>query len=174
MIYRIARLEDFEEIAILHAHSWSTFYRNIFTDNYLDHEVLPDRLAVWEKRAETVEANRHIIVAEENERIIGFACTYLDHPSGNGSLLDNLHVLENHQGRGIGIAFMQKSFDWIQKESPNQLMYLTVLTENHKSKDFYYRFGGKFEEEYIEKTPYGALVPVERISWAERPKLTPL
>lgn len=171
MNIRIARLEEFEEIAKIHANSWSTFYRNIFSENYLDKEVLPDRLSVWQKRSEIVDPKRHVIVAVTNEKIIGFACTYLDHKSNYGALLDNLHVLSTHQGQGIGIALMQQSFDWIKSQRPQQPMFLTVLTENHKSKGFYYRFGGNFDEEFLEKTPYGAKVLVERISWKERPKL---
>jgi GNAT superfamily N-acetyltransferase len=171
MNIRIAKLEEFEEIARIHASSWSHFYRNILSDNYLDNEVLPDRLSVWHKRSEIVDPKRHVIVAVDNEKIIGFSCTYIDHKSGYGALLDNLHVLSTHQGQGIGIALMQQSFDWVKSKRPDQPMFLTVLKENNKSKEFYYRFGGNFDEEFLEKTPYGTKLLVERVSWKERPIL---
>jgi GNAT superfamily N-acetyltransferase len=170
IIYREAKPEEFEKVAILHANSWKTFYRNIFSDTYLDHEVLADRLAVWNKRSQINDINRSVQLALENEEIIGFVCTYLDHSLEHGSLLDNLHVLGKHQGKGIGLTLIQKAFDWVKENRPLQNMYLTVLTENHKSKAFYYRFNGNFKQNFEEKTPYGDLVSVERISWNQRPK----
>jgi GNAT superfamily N-acetyltransferase len=169
--YREAKPEEFEEIADLHAFSWATFYRNIFSDNYFDNEVQKDRLRVWIERSKIIDPKRWVLVAEENQKIIGFACTFLDDCTKYGALLDNLHVLKEHQGKGVGLALIQKSFDWVKEHRPAQNMYLTVLTENLKSKGFYYRFGGSFREEFLEKTPYGDLVPVERISWNQRPKL---
>ncbi|MFT7247469.1 MAG: GNAT superfamily N-acetyltransferase [Arcticibacterium sp.] len=171
IIYREAKPEEFEEIAKLHAKSWAIFYRNIFSDDYLDNEVFPDRLVIWSARAKVVDSKRIVIVAEDKRQLIGFVCTFLDHSSEHGALLDNLHVLPEHQGKGIGLALIEKSFDWVKENRPLQKMYLTVLTENLKSKGFYYRFGGSYREEFLEKTPYGDLVPVERISWNQRPKL---
>ncbi len=171
MTYRAATIDEFDEIAKLHALSWSKFYRGIFTDEYLDNNLLKDRLAVWKNRAANVDPKRKVIIASQNERIVGFACTYLDHSSGYGSLLDNLHVHEDYQGRGIGLKLLQISYDWVKSKRPDQVIFLTVLSENYKSKAFYYRFGGKFMEEYFEKTPYGAKVSVERIQWDTRPEL---
>jgi GNAT superfamily N-acetyltransferase len=171
IIYREAKPEEFEEIAKLHAKSWAIFYRNIFSDDYLDNEVFPDRLVIWSARAKVIDSKRIVIVAEDKRQLIGFVCTFLDFNLENGALLDNLHVLPEHQGKGIGLALIEKSFDWVKKNRPLQNMYLTVLAENKKSKGFYYRYNGTLMEVLLEKTPYGDLVLVERISWNQRPKL---
>ena len=169
MTYRIAEIEDFPTIAKLHALSWQKHYRGIYSDAYLDKTIFLERATEWQKRAKESSENRNIILALEKEEIIGFSCTYLNYKNSGESLLDNIHVAAEHQGKGIGLKLMQESYDWAKGNAPSATFYLTVLKDNLKSKEFYYRFGGTFEEESKIISPDNLEVAIERISWQTRP-----
>lgn len=169
--YREALPSDYKEIANIHTISWKKHYKGIVPDSCLDENLDKDRLKIWQNRFTENNPNQNVILAEDEGKIIGFACTYLHHKSGHGSLLDNLHVLASHQGQSIGLTLIQKAFDWSQKHAPSDKLYLTVLSENELAKGFYYKIGGTFEEEYIEEFPKGNSILVQRISWTQRPTL---
>ena len=55
---REAVYEDCANIAALHAESWQRAYRGILSDDFLDHFVLEDRLAVWSERFSAPKKNQ--------------------------------------------------------------------------------------------------------------------
>ncbi|AWV98220.1 GNAT family N-acetyltransferase [Arcticibacterium luteifluviistationis] len=169
--YREALPSDYKEIALIHAASWKKHYKGILPDSCLDDKLESDRLEIWKSRFAENNPNQNVILAEDEGQIIGFACTYLHHKSGHGSLLDNLHVLATHQGKSIGLTLMQKAFDWAKNYAPTENLFLTVLSENELAKGFYYKIGGTLEEEYMEEFPKGNSILVQRISWNKRPTL---
>ncbi|WP_341224467.1 GNAT family N-acetyltransferase [uncultured Arcticibacterium sp.] len=169
--YREASKNDYKEIARIHASSWKKHYKGIVPDYLLTEKLDIDRLAIWKERLKKSNANQRIILALDQNKIIGFSCIYLHHSSGYGALLDNLHVLSSHQGKGIGLILMQKSFDWVFEMTPEDQLYLTVLSKNEPAKSFYYKIGGSFQEEYMEEFPKGNSILVQRISWNKRPTL---
>ena len=73
MTYRIAKPKEADVIAQLHAESWRTAYKDILKQEYLDGEMLQDRLAVWRARFNNPKENQHIIVAAEKGEMILFA-----------------------------------------------------------------------------------------------------
>ena len=50
MIYREAISADAASVAALHAKSWRVAYRGILRDEFLDGDVVQNRVEVWEKR----------------------------------------------------------------------------------------------------------------------------
>lgn len=48
--YRLATPEDEASIAKLHAESWQKHYRGIFSDAYLDEQVVKERADLWAER----------------------------------------------------------------------------------------------------------------------------
>lgn len=169
--FRKASSKDALAIAELHADSWQKHYANVYPSDYLENEVLNDRTQVWKERFDKTDENRNVILAEQNGELLGFACTFINHESGFGALLDNLHVSKASQGKGIGLKLLQKSFNWAKAKEPNQVLFLYVLKDNIPAKEFYYRFGGKYEETSETPLPNDELVEIERISWKERPEL---
>lgn len=90
--YRTATLEDAAAIADLHARSWRATYRGSYSDAYLDGPIEEERLAVWTTRLSDPAPNQLVVVASDQDRIVGFACAYGGHDPGWGSFLDNIHA----------------------------------------------------------------------------------
>lgn len=99
-------------VATLHAESWRAHYRGAYRDEYLDGDVVQDRIRVWKERLSTPAPNQFVVLAEEDDDLIGFACAYGGHDESWGSLLDNIHVRPEHQRRGVGAALLAEVAAW--------------------------------------------------------------
>ncbi len=165
ILYRTATPADAQAIALLHARSWQENYRGSWKDEFLDHQVIPNRLEVWTKRFEKPNELQYVLVAEEEGNICGFACTYLDHDPQWGAFMDNLHVSRSHQRKGIGQALMQKTIEKILVHRPTSKLYLWVLKANQSAIHFYEKNEGKRVEETIYNNPDGGQSPIYRYVW---------
>ncbi|WP_055143213.1 GNAT family N-acetyltransferase [Jiulongibacter sediminis] len=170
MIFRDALSGDFTSIAALHTRSWREHYSGIFDEDYFGKAIEKDRLNVWKERFSKGNSLRKVILVEENNELVAFACTFLDHDPQNGALLDNLHVRSDFHGRGLGLQLMQQSFDWVKSQRPEQSLYLSVLSENKASKQFYLNLGGKVIDTHFEKSQAGNEVEVDVLLWEDRPQ----
>ena len=63
MNYRIATKSDAERIARLHADSWRRTYRGLLQDEFLDGDVVTNRLAVWNDRLGNERTNQFVLIA---------------------------------------------------------------------------------------------------------------
>ncbi|MBC8153399.1 MAG: GNAT family N-acetyltransferase, partial [Bacteroidetes bacterium] len=131
MQYRPAIPADADCVAALHARSWQETYRGMMPDAFLDDGVDAERLAQW--RAEFAQSlpNRHIVVAEADGQLVGFACIVAGYDPVYGALLDNLHVSTAHKGRGIGRHLVTLAAKWVQQQQPDSSFYLWVYEKNH-------------------------------------------
>lgn len=169
--YRTGTLADASTVAALHALSWQQNYRGSLKDEYLDHEVETERLNFWTKRLKQSLENERLILAEDGNQLVGFACVCADDDATWGALLDNLHVLKTHSGQGIGKALMQQSAAWIYQQDPNASFYLWVLETNKRGIKFYERLGGR-NHETVEDTMYDvSKVMVCRMVWKNAKEL---
>ena len=169
--YREATPSDYIKIAQLHAESWQINYRGMWADEYLDGPVLEDRLSVWEKRFGQPESKRFILLAEEGESLVGFACSFLDDDPKFGALLDNLHVAADFKRRGIGRDLLMASAKWVNRRRPESAFYLWVLEANLPAIRFYEKLGGIIYETVQMPTPYGAFFPTIRFVWPDTSRL---
>src|SRR3974377_2019917 len=104
---------DASAIAQLHALSWRTTYRGILRDEFLDGPLLANRLELWGERLQDATAeNQLILVGERAGDIQAFACAFLDADPDWGTLLDNLHVVPNLKGGGLGRRLMSQVAEW--------------------------------------------------------------
>src|SRR5207249_4825971 len=101
-LYRAATYEDRVTIAALHADSWRVTYRGVYRDEFLDRDVLQDRIGVWEGRLSAPLENQFVVVAEEEGHLVGFACAYGRDDERWGTLLDNIHVRRERHRQGTG------------------------------------------------------------------------
>lgn len=160
------RPADAEAVAALHAASWRSAYRGILPDDYLDHEVVADRQAVWRERLlGTPGAPAFGIVAEDvGGQPIGFVYVWPQHDPVWGSFIDNLHVHPDRKGGGIGRQLLQAV---AQELGPahHQPVFLWVLDANEAAKRFYARMGAEFAEQAIAPPFGGVSLPEWRCVW---------
>jgi ribosomal protein S18 acetylase RimI-like enzyme len=140
---RPARPEDASAIAALHADSWRRHYRGAFSDAFLDGDVAADRMAVWNDRLGGVSDRQHILLAEQEGVVVGFAHTILEEDPTWGAFLENLHVAFGHQRRGIGAGLLRLSAKTVADLTPGSGLYLWVLEQNRPAQAFYEALGGR-------------------------------
>jgi len=142
MLYRPATLDDAAAIAAIHAENWGRgAYRGPFWDESLLAPLAGERRQAWTARLSAPPATQYTVVAEADGAVVGFVCTYGEDHERWGSLLDNLHVLPDWQGKGLGKALFLKSVEWCAREYPDIGMYLLVLEGNTRARRMYERFG---------------------------------
>src|SRR5262245_66039307 len=102
MRYRQATHADTVTIATLHAEGWQATYRGAYRDEFLDGGVVEDRLRVWGDRLSAPPPNQFVVIAEDEGRVLGFACAYGREDPRWGTLLDNIHVRRDLHRQGTG------------------------------------------------------------------------
>jgi ribosomal protein S18 acetylase RimI-like enzyme len=140
--FRRAAPADAETVAKLHADSWRRHYRGAYSDEFLDGDVLGDRLAVWTARLSEPDPRRFTILAVEGG-VVGFANTFFDADPTWGALLDNLHVAERHQRRGIGSCLLALTAEAVIARRRTAGLYLWVLEQNVDAQAFYESLGAR-------------------------------
>ena len=141
MKYREAKNRDAEQLAIIHANSWKSTYRGLFSDDFLDNGVFENRHSVWNERLNNPCSNQFVLVAEEHDEIVGFICVYGNDDIQHGSLIDNLHIKQSHKSHGIGTELMLKATEWLQSHYSKNGVYLWVMEENNLARAFYEKLG---------------------------------
>ena len=165
---RPAEVRDVEAMAALHADSWRRNYRGAYLDSYLDGDVLTDRLSVWRGRITRPDASFRTIVAEHDGAFAGFAHTKLDDDPRWGALLENLHVVHDLKGRGIGTRLMAASARAVLDSTPGAGLYLWVLDVNAPAQVFYAARGGvEAGREMRGPFPGGGTALGRRIVWPD-------
>jgi len=168
MVMRDATRSDVTAIANLHAESWRSAYGGILSYDYLENRAQDDRLAVWQERfSATALAPMFVIVAESGTQLAGFACVFPDEDAVFGSFLDNLHVAPELTGRGIGRRLLSESAARLQKNGSRAGLYLWVLEQNHRAREFYERAGGLFAGSVVKSMPDGQRVVALRCHWPD-------
>lgn len=163
--YRKAGIDDMESIAQLHCLSWQQNYRGIWKDEFLDGDILENRRSVWQHRLSQPVPNQHVIVAEYDQSICGFACVYVDHDAIWGTLLDNLHVLKSQKGQGIGTHLIKSAARWAASINPASGFYLWVLPQNASARRFYENLGAINHELVSLESPDGGQSDACRYVW---------
>ncbi len=172
MNVRPARPSDSGAIAALHALSWQRTYRDILSNDYLDHEVVDDRHDLWAARFSKFDQfQHHVAVAVEHEgtqaeTVTGFVCVLLDEEPEHSALLDNLHVSPDRHGGGIGRRLMASAAHWVAAMRPDWPMHLWVYERNLRTVAFYRTTGGVAVDHRTIVTPAGNRAGVLRFEWA--------
>lgn len=162
---RRAGPDDWAAVAAIHAASWRSAYRGIYPDSYLDEEAPEERRGFWrEALAEMDPEVDAVFLAEEDGEPVGFACL-LREAEAAGPLLDNLHVLPERKGGGIGRRLIAAAAAWLVTKDPEAALQLGVWRDNGAARRFYARLGGREVEEYRLETPGGGTAPQICVRW---------
>ncbi len=154
MKLRPAGAEDAEQIALLHADSWRRHYRGAYADSFLDGDVVADRRSAWAARLATA-TNSRTVVAEDDNRLLGFVHIVFDQDPRWGSLVDNLHVVHERHRAGIGTALMTHAARAVIEHATGDGMYLWVLEQNTAAQQFYLACGARHVETGAVSPPGG-------------------
>jgi GNAT superfamily N-acetyltransferase len=168
MIIRGAAPADAPAIAQLHALSWQTTYRGILRAEFLDGPLLENRRHLWGARLNDArQVGQMILVGEQAGEIQAFACAFLDTDPEWGSLLDNLHVVPNLKGRGMGRKLMSAVAERVLLHGSQPLLHLWAYEQNAAARLFYERLGGVNTACVAEEAPDGTLVNAIRYCWQD-------
>ena len=163
----MAEPSDADAIAQLHARSWQTAYRGILSDDFLDGPLLADRRAVWHARfAQENRTDQIVLLDEAAGQMQGFACAFLDADPDWGTLLDNLHVVPECKGKGLGRQLMSEVANRILNTNRTRL-HLWAFEHNHAARKFYERLGGVVTTTQAESAPDGREVNAVRYCWSD-------
>lgn len=152
-------------VATLHAESWRAHYRGAYRNEYLDGDVVEDRLRVWKERLATPAPNQFVVLAEDGDDLIGFACAYGGDDETWGSLLDNIHVRPEHQRRGVGARLLAEITAWCRANYADCGLYLCVLVQNRGAQRFYQRLGARDRGGELSEPPGGGQIHGRRYAW---------
>ena len=170
MLIRTATQSDCSAIAELHASSWRLAYRGALSDEYLAGDVVSERRQLWESRLAEPAEHQHVFVAEHDNHLIGFACVYGNENGQWGSFLNNIHVAQAVQGRGVGASLLHATAELCMRLYGEAGLYLWVVQSNTKAQAFYTRYGAKNSETDVWHAPGGTVAPLFRFAW-ESPRV---
>lgn len=138
--FRSAGADDARQVAALHADSWRRHYRGAYADSFLDGDVVADRLFVWTGRL-AAAGNTATVLAEHDDRLVGFVHVVFDDDPRWGSLVDNLHVVHDARRTGIGTRLLAHVAHAVTDRAAGAAMYLWVLEQNTAAQQFYRAVG---------------------------------
>jgi GNAT superfamily N-acetyltransferase len=169
---RDATEHDSPAIARLHADSWRSAYRGMLSDDYLDHRAHSERAAVWQARfSEKAENPFFAILAETETDLAGFACVFPDEHPTYGSFLDNLHVIPQRTGYGIGRRLLAAVAERLLADETHRGLYLWVIEQNAGARRFYSRAGAQEVECVMLPMPDGSHCNEVRCYWPDPARL---
>ena len=133
---REATVNDAEGKGYVHYQSWIETYTNLMPQEYLDSLSL-------ERSIETARKYpQNTLVAEDNNRIIGFAC-YLpcrDEDIKKAGEVMAIYILKEYKGMNIGKKLMDECY---KKMKEFNIFVIWVLASNKHAIDFYKHLGYK-------------------------------
>ena len=165
MNFRMARDSDVERLATLHADSWRRTYRGMMADEFLDGDVVANRLEVWRERLSAPRDRQFVLLAEQGSMLAGFVCVYADEDEKWGSCIDNLHVSDMTLRQGVGRELMLHAAEWLCETSAHSGVYLWVMEANARARLFYERLGAFDAGTSNKQDPGGGYAPNNRYVW---------
>lgn len=156
---------DAELIASMHATSWRTAYRGILRDEYLDGAIEEERRGEWQRRLSPIHEEALGFIAWLADQPVGFIFGFQNEHDCWGTLIDNLHVLPEWKGRGIGRQLLARFGQELLERGETGGVFLWVYEQNTAARQFYERVGGKMVESTDYTVPGGGQARILRLTW---------
>jgi GNAT superfamily N-acetyltransferase len=137
-VIRAVTEADAATIAAIHAGSWRDAYAHILA--FLSGCVEEDRLSVWSQRLRDHPSTQLVNIAfDSSGRAQAFVCSYCDFDSVWVSLVDNLHLLPQARGQGIGEQLFRAVVGQLSERGSSLGLHLWVFEANVTALRFYSR-----------------------------------
>lgn len=136
MIIRRAEAKDVRQIAEIIVEDWKIAYKGIIDSGFLD------SLSVRQRYDREMQRYEEYTVAVEQEEVLGCAWNQMIDDEAADCEIVALYVRYSRRKNGIGRALMQNSMDHFKKAG-KKTMIVWCLKENHESRKFYEKMGGK-------------------------------
>jgi len=136
MIVRRAEKEDVRQIAEILVEDWQKAYRGIMDSDFLDSMSADRRYGIEIKRYE-----KYVVAADGNE-ILGYAWLEMSDEEPADCEVIALYVRYSERNHGIGKLLMRYAVEYF-RGAGRKKMIVWCLKENHESRKFYEKAGGK-------------------------------
>ncbi|MEM8811459.1 MAG: GNAT family N-acetyltransferase [Pseudomonadota bacterium] len=153
---------DIDRIAQLHAASWQSAYAGDFSTDRLNGSLTRELMALWDRYES--KPTDIVLVAENDDPsrpLLGFCAIWCEETP----YLDNLHVLPNAKGRGIGRSLLAEAAAELKRRGFTTL-YLTVFETNAAARKFYASLEGREVAVFVDDI-FGDPVPSVKVVWDE-------
>ncbi|WP_425446498.1 N-acetyltransferase family protein [Dethiothermospora halolimnae] len=149
MLIRKAVKEDAKEIININHKTWRIAYRGIVSQEFMDKrdKKINDKITKMSKQIKNNQVN--ILVAEEDEKVIGFVSYGKSRENRYESEVYAIYVLKEYQKRGVGKKLIKKVIENLIKENYSNII-IWCLKDN-KYKKFYEEVGGQPRENKVLK-----------------------
>ena len=166
VVIRPATEADAASVAAIHVASWRDAYAGILSAEFLNGPIEADRLAVWSQRLQDRRSAQLVDIAcDLAGQPFGFVCGYRDSDPRWGSLIDNLHVLPQSRGGGVGERLLRGAARQLAANGADSGLHLWVFEANVAALRFYQRLGGRVVERTNSHIPAAGGKPVLRVHW---------
>jgi GNAT superfamily N-acetyltransferase len=124
---------------------WPDAYGAILSEAQLDYMM--EMMYSNDSLRSQLLSNNVFLLAEIENKIVGFASCELNYQNSNSTKIHKLYVLPEIQGKGVGKGFIQ----YIQNIALNQANSALILNVNkyNKAKDFYLHNGFEIAESVV-------------------------
>jgi GNAT superfamily N-acetyltransferase len=143
----------------------------MMSDDFLDGDVVSNRLQVWHDRLADHRADQFVCIAEEGAELAGFICAFGNEDPTWGSYIENLHVAHARKRTGVGSTLMQQVAAWLATRHPQSGVYLWVMEANGSARRFYERLGAANAGTEDKLDPAGGSAPNCRYVWSNPAQL---
>lgn len=162
---RTVTASDVDALASMHAESWRSAYRGILSDAFLDAGLIENRKVLWNKRLSPQPSGHFGFVASVNGKNVGFAYAFGAYDEKWGTQLDNLHVMPEFKGQGIGSKLLTAVVKHLAAQDYPTGLFLWVYEQNLSARAFYESLGAVPIERIEIAAPDKSLVAEWRYAW---------
>jgi len=163
---RPAAERDAHLIAAIHVASWRETYATTLSPDFLSGPIEVELLDLWIMRLRDPVPGQVVQVAENEDGAgIGFICAFCNADSEWGSIIDNLHVIQNWRGHGVGARLLRSTASLLESRGAPGGLYLWVFSSNGAALRFYERLGGKVVGQDVSSIPAANGSRVLRVHW---------
>ncbi len=161
MEIRPAQVGDAPGIAVVHVRSWQEAYRGLLPQGFLDGLNPVQRAGFWERILAAGEERSGVVVADDGEGLLGFACfgPARDEDAGPGRTgeIMAIYLLPDVWGKGWGRQLMAATVTGMTGAGFRQAV-LWVLDTNERARRFYQAAGWSVDGAVKADTIGGAVV----------------